>query len=88
MIIGAGQLGQMLGYAAKKLNAECIFLDPNVNSPAKSAGEVLNYEFSDLEGIKELSSMVDVITYEFENVPVEAIDALDSTICFSGRKSA
>jgi 5-(carboxyamino)imidazole ribonucleotide synthase len=86
-VIGAGQLGQMLGYAAKKLNAECIFLDPNVNSPAKSAGEVLNYEFSDLEGIKELSSMVDVITYEFENVPVKAIDTLDRKFVFPGARA-
>ncbi|MFQ3362473.1 MAG: 5-(carboxyamino)imidazole ribonucleotide synthase [Woeseiaceae bacterium] len=86
-IIGAGQLGQMLGYAAKKLNIECIFLDPNLNSPAKSAGEVLNYEFSDLEGIKKLSSMVDVITYEFENVPVEAIDALGSKFVFPGARA-
>ncbi len=53
-IIGAGQLGQMLGYAAKKLNIECIFLDPNLNSPAKSAGEVLNYEFSDLDDLDDI----------------------------------
>lgn len=86
-IIGAGQLGQMLGYAAKAIDAECIFLDPNKNSPAKSAGKVLNYAFNDIEGIKKLSSMVDIITYEFENVPVEAINTLDTKFVFPGSKA-
>lgn len=86
-IIGAGQLGQMLGYAAKAIDAECIFLDPNKNSPAKSAGKVLNYAFNDIEGIKKLSSMVDIITYEFENVPVEAIDTLSTNFVFPGSKA-
>ena len=66
-IIGAGQLGQMLGYAAKSLNLECIFLDPNKNSPACDVGEVLHYQFDDLDGIKQLFSLTDIITYEFES---------------------
>ena len=61
-IIGAGQLGLMLGEAAKKLNYECIFLDPNKNSPAKKIGKVINQEFSDIEGIRKQDSLTDVIT--------------------------
>ena len=79
-IIGAGQLGQMLGYAAKAIDAECIFLDPNKNSPAKSAGKLLNYAFDDIEGIKKLSSMVDIITYEFENIPIKCLNYLEGKI--------
>ena len=76
-VIGAGQLGMMLGESAKELGCDCIFLDPNKNSPAKKIGEVLNYEFNDLEAIKKLSSQCDVITYEFENVPVKSINFID-----------
>ena len=83
-IIGAGQLGQMLGYAAKSLNLECIFLDPNKNSPACDVGEVLHYQFDDLDGIKQLFSLTDIITYEFENVPVKSIKMLDSNYVYPG----
>ena len=76
-IIGAGQLGMMLGESARKLGCDCIFLDPNKNSPAKKIGEVLNFEFNDLQAIKKLSSQCDLITYEFENVPVKSINILD-----------
>ena len=55
-IIGAGQLGMMLGESARELSCDCIFLDPNKNSPAKKIGEVLNFEFNDLQAIKKLSS--------------------------------
>jgi len=83
-IIGAGQLGQMLGYAAKSLNLECIFLDPSENSPACDVGEVLHYKFDDLDGIKQLFSLTDVITYEFENVPVRSIKILDPNYVYPG----
>jgi len=83
-IIGAGQLGQMLGYAAKSLNLECIFLDPNKNSPARDVGEVLHYGFDDLGGIEHLFSLTDIITYEFENVPVKSIKILDPNYVYPG----
>lgn len=86
-IIGAGQLGQMLGIGAKNIGAECIFLDPNPNSPAASIGSILHYDFDDLAGIKKLCSMVDVITYEFENVPVIAINKLDKDFVHPNSKS-
>ena len=76
-VIGAGQLGMMLGESARELDCDCIFLDPNKNSPAKKIGEVLNYEFNDLKAIKKLSSQCDLITYEFENVPVKSINIID-----------
>ena len=72
-IIGAGQLGQMLGYAANGMGIECVFLDPSDNPPAASTGPVLKFAFDDAEGLAELVARTDLITYEFENVPVEAI---------------
>jgi 5-(carboxyamino)imidazole ribonucleotide synthase len=75
-VIGAGQLGQMLGFAARALPAKCVFLDPSPNPPAAAAGEVIQRPFDDVQGLTQLSRQADVISYEFENVPVGALDAI------------
>ena len=75
-IIGAGQLGQMLGYAARDLGIECRFLDPSEQPPAASAGEVVRAAFDDQAALEALAAECDVITYEFENVEVDALRAL------------
>jgi len=72
-IIGAGQLGQMLGQAGRALGVECIFLDPGDNPPAQDTGTVIRCAFDDANGLRELAARVDVLTYEFENVPVDAV---------------
>jgi len=77
-IIGAGQLGQMLGFAAQKLGLKCIFIDPSENPPAAAAGRVITAEFDDAIALAELARRCDVITYEFENVPVAAVRAIES----------
>ena len=75
-IIGAGQLGQMLGYAARELGVECRFLDPSENPPAATAGDVVRAAFDDRAALEALAADCDVITYEFENVEVDALRAL------------
>lgn len=75
-IIGAGQLGQMLGIAAKNLGVNCVFLDPSESPPAASVGEVLRFAFDDPVGLAQLIARSDVITYEFENVPVTALESI------------
>ncbi|HSN52330.1 MAG TPA: 5-(carboxyamino)imidazole ribonucleotide synthase [Woeseiaceae bacterium] len=72
-IIGAGQLGQMLGFAAQRLGVTCRFLDPAEEPPAADAGEVIRRPFDDADALAELAADCDVITYEFENVPVAAL---------------
>jgi len=72
-IIGAGQLGQMLGFAGQRLGLEFVFLDPSDNPPAAAVGPVLKYPFDSEEGLCELAAACDLITYEFENVPVAAL---------------
>ena len=79
-IIGAGQLGQMLGFAGKDLGLEFVFLDPSENPPAAAVGPVLKYPFDSAEGLAKLAAMSDVITYEFENVPVEAIERMGQEV--------
>lgn len=78
-IIGAGQLGQMLGFAGSELGIDCQFLDPAKNPPAAQAGKVLRYPFDSAEGLAELAAGCDVLTYEFENVPVAAVDQIAAT---------
>ncbi len=75
-IIGAGQLGQMLGIAGRKLGLDCLFLDPATAPPAAMAGTVVQRPFDDAEALEKLARDCDVITYEFENVPVEALSGI------------
>jgi 5-(carboxyamino)imidazole ribonucleotide synthase len=75
-IIGAGQLGQMLGIAARELGHECLFLDPSDDPPARVVGPVIQSPFDDPVALTVLAEKCDVVTYEFENVPVDALDAI------------
>jgi len=79
-IIGAGQLGQMLGLAGKRLDLEFTFLDPAPEPPARIAGPVLSFPFDNDAGLRQLASSVDVLTYEIENVPVEAIEKVADSV--------
>ena len=79
-IIGAGQLGQMLGYAARDLGVECRFVDPSDSPPAAVCGEVLQRPFDDSKALAELAATCDVVTYEFANVPVEALYKIDDKV--------
>jgi 5-(carboxyamino)imidazole ribonucleotide synthase len=72
-IVGAGQLGQMLGYAARDLGYDCFFLDPSDAPPAANVGPVIQARFDDRVALAVLAEKCDVLTYEFENVPVEAL---------------
>ncbi len=75
-VVGGGQLGQMLGEAAEDLGMTCLFVDPSESPPAASAGEVIRAAYDDLQALETLESSADVITYEFENVPVDALNRL------------
>jgi len=72
-IIGAGQLGQMLGFAAREMGHSCCFLDPAENPPARTAGPVTRARFDDAAALRDLAAGSDVLSYEFENVPVAAL---------------
>ncbi len=77
-IIGAGQLGQMLGAAARDLGHSCCFLDPGADPPAASVGTVLCGGYDDQRALRRLAARVDVLSYEFENLPVDALAELGS----------
>ncbi len=79
-IIGGGQLGMMLAKEIHNLGAKAICLDPNPNCPASYVCEdVVVSEYSSIEGLKKLGDSCDVLTYEFENVPADALKYLLDT---------
>ena len=79
-IIGAGQLGQMLGIAARELGHDCYFLDPSARPPAATVGPVVQASFDDRVALAILAEKCDVLTYEFENVPVDALTDIDRVV--------
>ena len=63
----------MLGFAGRALDLDFVYLDPSDSPPARVVGPVLRYPFDDEHGLRELAAAADIITYEFENVPVSAL---------------
>ena len=72
-VLGAGQLGRMLGEAGLPLGVRCRFLDPADRPCAAAVGDVVQASFTDRAALDALAAWADVVTYEFENVPVEAV---------------
>ena len=79
-ILGAGQLGRMLALAGYPLGMRFRFLDPASDSPAGLLAEHLAFDYSDTSALERFASGLDVITYEFENVPVETARYLEKFI--------
>jgi 5-(carboxyamino)imidazole ribonucleotide synthase len=71
-VIGGGQLGRMLALAGIPLGLSFRFLDPAPDAPAGEVGELLVGAYDDPALLDRLAAGAGVVTYEFENVPVEA----------------
>ncbi|MEE6451270.1 5-(carboxyamino)imidazole ribonucleotide synthase [Gottfriedia acidiceleris] len=77
-IIGGGQLGRMMALSAKEMGYKIAVLDPTPNSPCGQVSDIeITAEYSNIEAIKQLAKVSDVITYEFENIDVNALEYLD-----------
>ncbi len=77
-IIGGGQLGSMLAIAAKKLNIKTVIFSDNKDAPAQNfCNEFLNGNYDDKEKILEFVNKVDIVTYEFENIPFETLNEIN-----------
>ena len=73
-IIGGGQLGQMMALDAKQTGMKVIILDPTPHCPAgQVADDQIVAEYADVQAIEELARRSDVLTYEFENVDLNAL---------------
>ncbi|GAC1629362.1 MAG: 5-(carboxyamino)imidazole ribonucleotide synthase [Nevskia sp.] len=68
-ILGAGQLGRMLGLAGYPLDLDFVFLDPAGEACAAPLGEHIHADYGDEAALAEFCARVDLATFEFENVP-------------------
>ena len=77
-IIGSGQLGSLLCQAAKKLNIKTVVISDDKQGPAQNYSDQFIFaKYEDSEKIKEFINKVDLVTYEFENIPVEILKKID-----------
>jgi 5-(carboxyamino)imidazole ribonucleotide synthase len=72
-IIGAGQLGRMLALAGYPLGLTFVFLDQSPDAPGAQVGRIVTGAFDDPTQLAQLAKEVDVITFDVENVPVDAV---------------
>lgn len=78
-ILGGGQLGRMLSVAASRLGFRTHIYEPAAHSPAAdTAHSVTIAAYDDTAALKAFAASVDVITYEFENIPTQALDLLEA----------
>ena len=77
-IIGSGQLGSMLCQAAKKLNVKTVVISDDEQGPAQNHCDQFIYsKYDDQNKIKDFIKSVDVVTFEFENIPVNILKIID-----------
>ncbi|MBX3481058.1 MAG: 5-(carboxyamino)imidazole ribonucleotide synthase [Caulobacter sp.] len=76
-ILGGGQLGRMLALAAARLGLDVVILTPDEDSPAsRVVKQTVVGDYDDPAALAEFARASDAITYEFENVPAAAVEAL------------
>ena len=79
-VMGGGQLGRMFVHAAQRMGYATAVLDPDPQSPAGLVSHhPIQADYNDEAGLKQLASLCDAITTEFENVPAAALSALAAT---------
>ena len=77
-IIGGGQLGSMLAIAAKKLNIKTVVFCDDIDSPAQNfCNKFILGDYDNKEKILEFVNNVDLVTYEFENIPYETLNEIN-----------
>src|SRR5262249_37643663 len=75
-IVGAGQLGRMLALAGYPLGLDFLCLDPARDAPAGQVAPLLNGAFSDRRLLKRLARECEVVTFDWENVPVASLETI------------
>lgn len=79
-IIGGGQLARMMALEGYPLGLSFLFLDPKEDACAGQVGELLCAEYDDENALDQMAEAVDVATFDFENVPVDAARYLAAKI--------
>ena len=77
-ILGGGQLGRMLSVAAARLGFKTCIFEPGGDCPASHVANFhFKAEYTDEDALRRFADSVDVITFEFENIPASALDLLE-----------
>lgn len=77
-ILGGGQLGRMLSVAASRLGYRAHVYEPGAAPAGDVAHSLTNASYEDEAALRAFAASVDVVTYEFENVPTSALDLIES----------
>jgi 5-(carboxyamino)imidazole ribonucleotide synthase len=77
-IVGAGQLGRMLALAGYPLGQDFLFLDRSADTPGGQVGPILCGEFTDRTLLAQLAERSEVVTFDWENISVDALRGLKS----------
>ena len=80
-VLGGGQLGRMFAHAAERLGYRVHIYEPEANGPAGEVSEMeTNRPYTDIEALTAFAKSVDVVTYEFENIPAEPLWAIEKHV--------
>lgn len=79
-ILGGGQLGRMLVQAASRLGYKCLVFEPGSGCPAGQISPHVEAGWDDLDALDAFAEAVDVVTLEFENVPIAAVERLAARV--------
>jgi 5-(carboxyamino)imidazole ribonucleotide synthase len=78
-VLGGGQLGRMFAIAARRMGYRVHTFSPEDDSPAGQIADLaVTASYEDLDALRTFARGVDVVTFEFENIPLEAIDAVEA----------
>lgn len=78
-VLGSGQLGRMFAIAARRMGYRVHTLSPDEDTPTGQVADVeINAPYDDLDAVRKFASAVDVVTFEFENVPAATAEAAES----------
>ncbi len=78
-VLGGGQLGRMFAIAARRMGYRVHTFSPEDDSPAGQVADLeVTASYEDLDALRTFAGGVEVVTFEFENVPIEAIDAVEA----------
>ena len=78
-VLGSGQLGRMFTIAARRMGYRVHTFSPEEDTPTGQVADLeVTAEYDDLDALRAFAGQVDVVTFEFENVPIEALDAIEA----------
>ena len=78
-VLGSGQLGRMFAIAARRMGYRVHTFSPEADTPTGQVADVeVVAEYEDLDALRAFARQVDVVTFEFENVPIVAVDAIET----------